>query len=188
MVVRRHAKGPFWIAVMGVPLLAVFYDFATGGTLLNRLAAVIYPGDIDVFEVRDVIWSAVFVVVGVVAVTWGVWELAVPRKVLFVDEAGVLVQLRGLLHRNSRISWSQLEAVEAISYVFDGESTDGISITISDHATLPRHPWGARWLDDHTLAIDAGAWDTPVAVVVSNLAGRIEAREAPPSEGWGPSI
>ena len=174
MIVRRRAKGPFWLAVFGVLLLVVFYDFATGRILLGRVGEVIYPGNIDVFEVRDVLWISVFLVVGTVAVVWGVWDLAVPQKVLSVDQYGVMLQLRGLLHRNSRITWEQLEVVEATDYVFDGIATDGIVFTLTDRATLSPHPWGGRWLDNHTLLLDAGSWDTPVSEVVIELSQRMD--------------
>jgi hypothetical protein len=188
MIVRRRARGSFWLAVLGVPLLAVSYDFATGRALLGRIGEVIYPGDIDVFEVRDVLWVSVFLVIGTVAVSWGIWDLAVPRKVLFVDQYGVMVQLRGVLHRNSRITWAQLEAVEEIPYVFDETATDGIAFTLSDHATLSRNPWGGRWGDDHTLLLDAGSWDTPVAEVVNELSQRIGVQGPTTADGWGPAL
>ena len=83
------------MALLGVPLLAIFYDFANDQTLLTKLGEIIYPGDVEGFEVRDVIWASVYAVVGSVAVVWGLWELLAPRKVLVVDEHGLLIQLRG---------------------------------------------------------------------------------------------
>lgn len=170
------------MALIGVPLLALFYDFATDQTLLTRLGELIYPGDIDVFEVRDVIWASIYAIVGSVAVVWGLWELLVPRRLLVIDEHGLLIQLRGILHRASRVSWAQVERVEATTYVFDGQETDGLSLTLSDHATLPRYPWGAHWLDDHTLIVDCGSWDKPVSAVVTAISARTGGYE--PTESW----
>lgn len=182
MVVRRRAPGSFWMALLGVPLLALFYDFANDQTLLAKLGEIIYPGDVEGFEVRDVIWASVYVVVGSVAVVWGLWELLAPRKVLVVDERGLLIQLRGILHRSSLVYWAQIEQAELVTYMFDGQSSDGLSLTLSDHATLPRHPWGAQWLDDHTLVIDCGAWDKPLPPIVTAINTKIGGHQ--PTESW----
>ena len=164
--VRRRPFGPFVIALVGVPLMAIMYDFLTGSHVLIRFGELIYRDEVEAFEARDLIWAAAFGIVGTLALAWGLRELLFPRRVLIVDDSGLLISVGGPFGSLVRVPWADVDDMRVGELTIDEETKPSIDLTILDRALLPENPWGARWRDGHTLAIDAGSWDkTPEAVV-----------------------
>ncbi len=166
--VRRRAIRPFLVALAGVPLLAMMYDFLTGATLLTRFGELIYPGDLDAFEARDLIWASFLALVGSVALVWGLRELLFPRRILTVDDAGLLVAFGGPFHGSVRLPWVDVDDLRSGTMTENGVERPTLVLTIFDRGLLPEHPWAARWTDGFTLAIDVTGWDkTPTEVLAA---------------------
>lgn len=178
-LVRRQAVRPFLVALAGVPLTAVMYDFLTGSKLLTRFGDLIYRDDLDAFEARDYIWASVFATVGILALAWGLRELLFPRRIFAIDEAGVAVSVSGPLRRAARVPWHDVDSLHVGSLEIDGEIVPTMDLTVLERGELPEYPWSARWRDTYTLALDTVGWDrTPTEILAVFEAER---RSAAPS-------
>lgn len=157
--VRRQAVRPFLVALAGVPLLAVMYDFLTGSRLLTRFGEIIYRGDLDAFEARDFIWASVFATVGTLALAWGLRELLFPRRILTIDESGLMVSVSGPFRSPVRVPWTDVDALRVGEMEIDGDVIPTLDLTVLERGLLPGHPWSGRWKGANTLALDTVGWD-----------------------------
>ncbi|MDH3307520.1 MAG: hypothetical protein OEO77_08405 [Acidimicrobiia bacterium] len=185
LIIRRTPWRPFGLALIALPVLAVAYDFASGGRLLGSLGEILYRnGEVEAFEVRDVFWVALYLIAGVLSVIWGVKELAIPRPVVVADDEGLHVLLRGPFLPASFLGWSDFDDARAGTVDLVGESRPALVLTVVSRSRLPGDPWGARWTSDHTLAVDTTGWDRPAATAGADLTQKARAvrlaHRAPP--------
>lgn len=170
LVVRRSPWRPFVVALAALPMLAVAYDFSTGGRILRELGALVYgTKDVEAFELREVFWTALFYVAGVLGVLWGIRELAVPRAVVSADADGIRLVLRGPWLPASRLAWSAFDDARPATVDLVGDRRPALVVTVLDGHDLPDDPWGARWTSPNTLAIDVTGWDLAAADVARAL-------------------
>jgi len=167
--VRRKPLFPFFVALAGLPLVAIAFDFFTGARLLNRIGEVVYNSDVDPFELRDAFLASLFAFMGGTMVLWGLRDLVVPKPILKADPDALRLAVRGPFGRLTNVVWSELEEAKEATREVDGQTLPALALTVSTQGELPDEPWGARWVGGHTLVMDATRWDTTLADVVSEL-------------------
>lgn len=166
--VRRKPLLPFFVALAGLPLIAIAFDFATGARLLRQIGEVVYTSDVDPFELRDSFLASLFGFAGTVMVIWGLRELVFPQSVVKADEEALRVSVRGPFGRLTNIPWDELEEVAESTREVDGKVVPALALTVTRPGELPDHPWNSRWVG-HTLVLDADHWDQPLDAVVNDI-------------------
>jgi hypothetical protein len=167
--VRRKPLFPFFVALAGLPLVAVAFDFFTGARLLSQIGDVVYASDVDPFELRDAFLASLFAFVGGAMVLWGLRDLVVPKNILRADAEALRIAVRGPFAKSTSIAWSDLEEVAETTRAVDRQVLPALALTVTAQGELPDDPWGARWIGGHTLVMDATRWDMPLDEVVAEL-------------------
>lgn len=161
-------------ALAGAALLIVGLDVLTRRRLGDALRGILFrPEDSQVFEPRDVVWAAALVVVGGILAAWGLRELLAPRSPVRADAGGLALALRGPLRRPVVLPWEAVDDVGAARIVDDEEAVPVLWVRVSEPDLLPADPWGARWIDERTVALFASGWDRDpeeVAAAVADVA------------------
>lgn len=171
VVVRRSAWRMWAVAVFSIPLLVAGLDLLTRRRLTDYLRAVLFnPEDTQLPEPRDSVWAVVFVMVGLGLALWGMRELIAPTRLLVADSSGLRVRLRGPFRRPVAIAWDAIEDVGSGSVDDEGTAVPVIWLRFTDPSLVPVEPWGARPLDERTLAILASDWDRPHVEVADRIA------------------
>ncbi len=67
------------------------------------------------------------------------------------------------------VPWSEIADVSYIVLDDEGEDRPAVLLEVTDRATLPDHPWGARWISQGELLIDTAGWSPPPADIVESL-------------------
>lgn len=157
-------------ALGGILLLVVGLDVLTRRRLSDALRAVVFrPEDTQIFEPRDMVWAGALVVVGGILTVWGLKELFAPRSVVLAAEGGLELAIAGPFRRSVRLSWDQVDDVFVAAFTDDDEVVPALGVRVFDPGLLPVDPWGARWVDDHTVAVLAGGWDRSPGDAVSAI-------------------
>lgn len=165
LVVRRSILKVWLLGVLGLPLIFIAVDYVWGTFgFLDLLADWAYGSkEVEAFEPRDDVLVAILGTLGVSCTAFTLREVIAPRRLLVADDDGVHVPLRGPLRGADGISWYQVKELRA--------EDDALLIEVQSRGDLPEDPWGARWVDDHTLRIPSNWWDrSPESVL-----GRIQA-------------
>lgn len=166
--VRRKPLLPFFVALAGLPLIAIAFDFATGARLLRQIGDVVYASDVDPFELRDSFLASLFGFVGAGMVVWGLRELVFPQSVVKAEADSLRLAVRGPLGKLTNVPWDELEEIAATTRELDGHVVPALAVTVTRPGELPDHPWNARWVG-HTLVVDADHWDHPLDEVVNEI-------------------
>lgn len=181
MIVRVKPHRTFAWAMLGLAGATILADFVVGGLLANvattlqstpfatwlteRFGVPFSLGEIDAFEARDFLWAAAYGTLGVGLIIHGLRDLLVPRKVLEADGDGIALHLTGWFGRATRIPWSVIDDVRGGRLTHLDAVSEALMVTVTTSEGIPADPWGARWIDDNTLAISARHWTkTPDAV------------------------
>lgn len=168
--VRKKPWLPFGVALLALPLVAVAFDFFTGARLLSRIGEVVYTSDVDPFELRDAFWASLFAVGGGLMIVWGLRELLFPQTVVRAGLDSLRLGVRGPLRGPSAVPWDDIEDVYALTLDIEGLEIPALAVAVVKRGELTDHPWGARWVAEHTLALDAANWDVPLDEVISQVA------------------
>lgn len=115
------------------------------------------------------VWAGALAVVGGILTVWGLKELFAPRSVVLAGEAGLELAIAGPFRRSVRLSWDQVDDVFVAALTDDDEVVPAVGVRVFDPGLLPVDPWGARWVDDRTVAILAGGWDRSPAEAASSI-------------------
>jgi hypothetical protein len=160
VAIRRSALRMWLVALVGVPLVVIATDVLTRRRLTNALREVLFrPEDTQIFEPRDVIWAWAMLIVGVVLVAFGLKELMFPTTVVAADGNGLRLKLSGPFHPATAVPWEAVEDIGSGSVADEGDRLPVLWVRLFEPDSIPIDPWGARWIDDHTVAILASDWD-----------------------------
>lgn len=161
-------------ALAGAVLLVAGLDVLTRRRFGDALRGILFrPEDSQLFEPRDMVWAAALVVVGGILTAWGLRELVVPRSPVRADAAGLSLSLRGPLRRPVVLPWEAVDDVGATRIVDEEEVVSVLWVRVADPDLLPADPWGARWIDESTVALFASGWDRgpeEVAAAITDVA------------------
>ena len=159
LVFRRSAIRMWLLALAGIPLLVVSLDVLTNRRITDWLRELLFrPEDTQIYEPRDVIWAWALFAFGAFLVIWGLKELFAPTKVVECRDDGLALKISGPFRPSSSIGWSQIVDVTGDEMNDEGTTIPVLLVTVLDKDGLPGDPWGARWLDDRTLAVVAEDW------------------------------
>lgn len=188
VVIRRSALRMWSVSLLGVPFVVLATDVLTRRRITNGLREILFrPDDTQIFEPRDVIWAWVMLVCGVVMVVFGLKELMYPTTVLEANPHGVRFKLSGPLRPSSTVAWEAIDDVGSGSVADEGERLPVLWVRLFHPELLPAQPWGARWIDERTIALLTSDWDRSAVqaaeqiteVAVTAAAARSEVGEEP---------
>jgi len=113
---------------------------------------------------QDILWSSLFVVVGVPLLFVGIVGLFRRAPVVELSDDALYLRIAGP-SRGVRIPWSEVLSVRSGSEDDDGRVPGRqLLIEVADPAMYPPDPWAAEW-DGSVLHVDADAWDVPAEEV-----------------------
>jgi hypothetical protein len=160
VVIRRSAMRMWKWSLAGVPFVVLGVDVLTRRRLTNALRDVLFrPDDTQIFEPRDVIWAWFMLGCGLVLVCVGLKELMFPTAVVEADTTGLRLRLSGLLRPPTSLSWAQIDDIGSGSVADEGDRLPVLWVRVFDPDDLPDQPWGARWIDESTVAVLTSDWD-----------------------------
>ena len=169
--VRRSGLKMWLLSLAGVPLLVLGVDVVRNRRIISFFQNLIWPnGNPEVLEPRDYIWAVALIIVGLLIAVFGVAELINPRPVLAASEDGIRLRIGNPFSSLTFIPWNEVVDVGAEQLDDEGDPVSVFVLTVASRDRLPAHPWGARWLDDKTLAVLATDWETPPARVAERVA------------------
>jgi len=162
-----------WLtALAGVPMVVIGIDVLTRRRIFGVITSLVFTGDPQLIEPRDVIWAVVLLVLGLIFVLFGLHELLISAPVLLADARGLHLHLGHPLSRLVTIPWGEVDDIGAEDLDDDGSVVPVMWVKVSNPARLPDNPWGARWIEPDTLAVMAADWERP-ALVVAQAAAEI---------------
>lgn len=183
MVVRRSALRMWTLAITGVPLVVIATDVLTQRRLTDALRELLFrPDDTQIFEPRDVIWAWMMLVVAGVAVAFGLKELMFPSAVVRADRHGLRLAVTAPFRRPPLLPWDAVDDIGSGSVEDEGDTLPVLWVRMFDPGLLPDEPWGARWIDEQTIAVLATDWDRTAVRAAEQLAEIALAAAAPGSE------
>lgn len=169
--VRRSGLKMWLLSLAGVPLLVLGVDVLRNRRIISFFQNLIWPnGNPEVLEPRDYIWAVALVIVGLLIAVFGVAELINPRPVLAASEDGLRLRIGNPFSSLAFVPWNEVVDVGAEQLDDEGDPVSVFVLTVSSRERLPAHPWGARWLDDKTLAVLASDWEIPPERVAERVA------------------
>lgn len=160
VVIRRSALRMWKWSLVGVPLVVIAVDVLTRRRLTNALRELLFrPDDTQIFEPRDVIWAWVMLVCGLLLVGFGLKELMFPTTVVEANRVGLRLKLSGPLRPYTRIPWEAIDDIGSGSVADEGDRLGVLWVRLFNPDLVPDQPWGARWIDEATIALLAADWD-----------------------------
>lgn len=169
--VRRSFVRMWLIALAGVPMLVVAVDILYRRRLYGALSAAIFtPNDPQLVEPRDLIWAVALGGLGLALIVFGVVELLNPRPVVAADGRGLRLHLGHPLARPVSIPWDEVDDVGAEEVNDDGGVVPVLWVRVLKPDRLPANPWGARWIENDTIALLASDWEIPPGLVAERVA------------------
>lgn len=193
MIVRLKPQYTFGWAVLGLFCLLVvlgvyLVDVGSGGTevatarfaarfgslgiatwITDNLGVPFTIAELDAWEARDYILAGLYGTAGLGLVGYGLRDLLVPRKMLSATNEGVSLRLNGWFGKTSFVPWLAIDDVRPGRMSDYDEVTEVLVFTVVDRSGLPDDPWGARWIDDYTLAVPTRRWTHSAETVTQSL-------------------
>lgn len=178
--VRRSAWRMWGLSLAGVPMVVIGIDLLTQRRITNALRELLFrPDDTQLPEPRDLVWAVALLVVGLVLTSWGLRELVSPTRVIQADAAGVRLRVRGPFRPPLHVTWDQLDDVGSGTVDDEGTALPVLWVRVTDPDILPANTWGARLIDDRTLAVLAADWEVSATEAARGIAAQADAG-APP--------
>lgn len=168
--VRRSTLRTWLASLLAIPFIVLGVDVLWKRRIIAWLTERIFPSDPQILEPRDEIWAWVMVIVGGVVVAWGLKELFTPAPVLFTDDDGVHLRMRGPFRRPTLLPWGSLHDLDAGTIEDDGEPLDVLIIEVNDASLLAANPWAGRRVDDRTVAMFTTEWEMEADAVAIKVA------------------
>lgn len=167
----RKAIGKMWlVSLLGIPFIVLAVDVLSTNRITKLVQGVVFNGgDPQPLELRDQLWAGAFGVVGVVLMAWGLWGLLRSKPVLSADAEAVRIELGPPLTKPTVIPWEAITDLGAGAVDDSGTNLPVLWLQVTDPAIFPPHPWGARMINDNTLAVLAADWETPAEKVADGL-------------------
>ena len=188
ITVRRSGVRMWLIALAGVPMVVIGVDILMRRRIFGAISSVVFVGDPQLIEPRDIIWAGVLLVLGVIFLGFGLRELIAPKPVLVADAGGLHLLLGHPFSRPFTVPWSETDGIGAEDLDDDGSVIPVMWVRVSNPSLLPANPWGARWIEADTIAVMGADWErTPqtVAQAAARIAATARQSEAAPREGVG---
>jgi hypothetical protein len=171
--INRSGLRMWLIALAGVPMVVIGVDVLLRRRIFGAFSSLIFTGDPQLVEPRDVIWAAVLLVLGLIFIGFGLRELLIPTPVLMADAVGLHLHLGHPLSGLVTIPWEDVDDIGAEDLNDDGSMIPVMWVRMLSPERLPENPWGARWIEADTLAVMAADWEkTPrfVAEAAADIA------------------
>jgi hypothetical protein len=178
--VSRSGVRMWLLALGGVPMVVIGIDLLMRRRIFGVFSSIVFLGDPQLVEPRDVIWAVVFLILGIIFLAFGLRELVVPVPVLVADARGLHLHLGHPLSRPVTIPWMEVDDIGAEDLDDDGSVIPVFWVKVSNPEALPANPWGARWIENDTLALMAADWEQSPRMVA--LAATEIAVKSPQSE------
>lgn len=157
--VTRSGWKMWWMAIGSIPLLVIGLDVLTNRRMTNWLREIMFrPDDTQIYEPRDVIWAWAMVLFAGIIVLWSLKELFAPTKVVSTTPEGLALKLLGPFRPPTVVPWEQIKDIQGGRIDDEEETIPLLAIEVITRDGLPRHPWGARWLDGRVLGLLAQDW------------------------------
>jgi hypothetical protein len=170
LVVRRSAWRMWGISLLGVPMVVVGVDVLTTNRITNSIRTLVFgESNTQTLEVRDRLWAGALAAAGLLLILWGLWELIRSRAVVEANRDRIRLELAGPFGRPTRIDWEMVEDLGAGVVDDAGTELPVLWLRLKDLGEIPARPWGARRLDDHTVAILAVDWEIGAETVAEKL-------------------
>ncbi|HVR31466.1 MAG TPA: hypothetical protein VMS74_02035 [Acidimicrobiia bacterium] len=160
LVIRRSAFRMWTMSLVGVPFVVLAVDVLTRRRITNALREILFePEATQLFEPRDVIWAWVMLVSAGIIVIFGLKELMFPSTVVEANGSGLRLKLSGPLRPPTTLSWEQIDDIGSGSVADEGDRLPVLWVRLFEPELVPAQPWGARWIDERTVAMLAADWD-----------------------------
>jgi len=148
------------LAVAGIPLIVIGIDVLTHRRITNALREILFrPEDTQLLEPRDLIWAGVLLAVGIAITAFGLKELLLPTTVLKADLEGLSIKVAGPARPLSKIPWDSIDDIGSATIEDEGDLLTVFWVRGMTREVFPPRPWGARWMDERTLAFLANDWE-----------------------------
>ena len=121
---------------------------------------------------RAIGWSIGLAAAGLGLAGWALKDLVYPRRVLVVDDDGVVLRIGGRTARRTRYSWSDIAGIRSGVAEDDGGEVPVLGIRLHDPELLPTDPWGG-FVDEPWLYLFASEWDRPAHQVAPLIEARM---------------
>lgn len=157
--VSRSGVRMWLLALGGVPMVVIGIDLLMRRRIFGVFSSIVFLGDPQLVEPRDVIWAVVLLILGIIFLAFGLRELVVPVPVLVADARGLHLHLGNPLSRPVTIPWIEVDDIGAEDLDDDGSVIPVFWVKVSNPEALPANPWGARWIERDTLALMAADWE-----------------------------
>lgn len=178
--VRRSGVRMWLIALAGVPMIVIGVDVLMQRRIFGLIGSLVFTGDPQPVEPRDVIWGAVVLLLGIIFIGFGLRELLIPAPVVVADAKGLHLHLGHPFSRLVTIPWSDVDDIGAEDLDDDGSVIPVMWVRVSNPESLPPNPWGARWIEPDTLAVMAADWEkTPRSVAQAAAEIAVSAPQVP---------
>ena len=157
--IRRSGLRMWLIALAGVPMVVIGIDVLLRRRVFGVLSSIVFEGDPQLVEPRDVVWAVVLLILGLIFIGFGLRELLIPTPVLVADATGLHLHLGHPLSRLVTIPWAEVDDIGAEDLDDDGSVIPVMWVRVSNPERFPDNPWGARWIEPDTLAVMAADWE-----------------------------
>lgn len=169
--VQRSGMRMWLLALSGIPLMVIGLDILYRRRIIAFFTRAIFAAnDPQLIEPRDIIWAFFLLVLGATLSGFGLKELLAPRAIVKADATGLRLRIAGPLRGPVVIPWEALDDIGAEALEDDGDLVSVMWLKFADPSVAPTDPWGARWIDDKTLAVLASDWEMPANVVAEKVA------------------
>jgi hypothetical protein len=177
------------LALCGIPLMVVGLDILYRRRIISFFTEAIFAAtDPQLIEPRDVIWAIFLLALGATLSGFGLKELLAPRAIVKADATGLSLRIAGPLRGPVVIPWEALDDIGAEALEDDGDLVTVMWLKFRDPSVAPPDPWGARWIDDKTLAVLASDWELPAKEVAEKVADiAVLSAQAAPARHAAPS-
>ena len=159
ITVRRSALRMWLVALAGVPLITIGVDVLVRRRLFDAFSSIVFTGDPQLVEPRDVIWAVVLLILGLSFVGFGLRGLLFSTPVLRADGNGLHLELGHPFARSVSIPWDEVDDIGVEDLNDDGSVIPVMWVRVTNPQRLPANPWGARWIEPDTLAVMAADWE-----------------------------
>lgn len=182
-MVRRSAWRMWGISILGVPMVVAALDMLTQRRLTNALREILFrPDDTQLPEPRETVWAIALLVGGIILCVWGLKELLSPSRMVAADDTGLHLEVRGPFRAPLSLRWEQIDDVGSGTVEDDGELLPVVWVRTVEAGLLPDNPWGARLLDDRTLAVLAADWEMSHVAAAQGIGDRAVPWSAPTAD------
>lgn len=169
-VVRRSAWRMWGVSILGVPMVVAALDMLTQRRITNALREVLFRADdTQLPEPRETVWAIALLVAGTLLCLWGLKELLAPSKMVVADASGLRLKLRGPFRDPVALAWEQVDDLGSGTVEDEGEMLPVFWVRTTEPGVIPDNPWGARLLDDRTVAVLASDWEVSHVVAAERI-------------------